>query len=1656
MRKNKSSKISILFIIFISLLIVANTSTATAIKWIFATDGVGYFSTTVRSGKDVMCVEYGGPLKSNSLKSGLKEGDTAEDFCSECKESHPRPDVRNDSSEKEETDTDEDVVEKAYNTEYTTLDPVDISLHQDVAYILTFGSDKEVNQTAMWQSSLNETGEYTLDQIKNTHASTFVDDAGLGDEAKKYKTFQEANFKNGSGFTKADNTDYDQWKIAVDQDDDTYTVGKYNIQYLEYSLDEIEAPTLQHWDGITNDSAADTTKKFSYIYNMKLKDQDGNELPILEIIAADTGDIINNRTDYKYPHNGEEFYVKFAYSPDIEEVFLDIEFKYLEKCETTVEKLNGTIYEWAWVEQDHSGTGHDHSCSDASADANHHHDCGYTTHNCDLDSSCGYTEHLHNYNGAECGTYADDYPDCLDEENYDWDCTETLNDDWGCNTYDHKEWILQKAYYRDAQTLLELTKWEGAIYWGYPVWKMDTLTTIPGGKGFRMELEGIVFIDLPGDKNTVDITAVNGLYDAGHDTPLPDIEVTLYEEGGTLATLLQEAGEIRTNPTLTDSDGHYVFKGLDAHKRYYVTFKINGQYLESTMYTADVSQYNTSNWAVSSKASILDSERDAYNSKFEEIHSSPGNYTTINNITGFGLSQNKTYNIFEQSYDKAQQEANDIETLQNDITQRIRNYISSNGTYPDSSAKTSIYQAVASANSGISEVKNKIQYIVDMEVIATTGNHSTIQYYPVYSKFVIDTVSRTIGATTYNAIYDGQRQINFGALIREKFDLKIAKDIYEVRITINGREHIYKCNSRQDEEVSTEIRGSDVLFEASSGRHNAYERDLRESDVRFIDYISRNPDRMLRVYVTYRTRVTNQSDSAITGYITGLNDFYSEDYTYLDSRVVKYNSAGVEFDNVLTWTNDTSTNTLTTTGISNIGLDVSEYFDIYTNFEVTTEAILDLLSNDETTKENYVEITGYKTYYTNQRAFRDGDVINSAGYKAGLVDRDSRPGDFEVTDAVKKFVEYSYTSAFKNKDGTTKTKESLTIFQDDADKAPGLNLKLLVENRCLKGNVWEDKIVREALENYNIRKGNGERDDSQPITNLRVELIDMQGLVTSTDSGLSSYSSYNAIADIYNRNNLSDATSNNGFKPAVTYTQSDGTYEFSGYIPGDYLVRFIYGETTILATDSTGKKVYNGEDYKSTLYTESDHQYMTSANEARYWYDETKNQIKSDAQDNLTRRNEINNINSTLDFYNASVLDYYQNRKPEYLADLETKTKLFADTEKLIMEVEYTEIEAEYTREKYVTNKSYVVENVDFGLVERPRQELTITKDIENIRLIANSGQTIFDAEEKTNNLAWVTPIKDIYNRDNDRNGMIQATIDENLMHGATIKVLYKISVENTGEKDYILSDGTVDKNFYNTGIPLSTSKLVATKADYIIDYVENNLKFNTDDQLDIIDKDKGYNKYWEFVKGEDNSGNSIDNLSTILTADNNSLIDPSLDTVVKGYNTIIKATDDSPLLYNLIPADKRGEQKETLATATNPTTKTETLLFLTKVLDTSDNTNDNFMYNNSLEIIKFSNLVGRRHYNNVSKSKYNEEDQITKDEVVTSIPGNYDPRNASDTTRSNDTVTREVDRDYAERITVLVPFGQRNMIWIIIGSIIAVAILGVGIILIKKKVLRK
>ena len=442
---------------------------------------------------------------------------------------------------------------------------------------------------------------------------------------------------------------------------------------------------------------------------------------------------------------------------------------------------------------------------------------------------------------------------------------------------------------------------------------------------------------------------------------------------------------------------------------------------------------------------------------------------------------------------------------------------------------------------------------------------------------------------------------------------------------------------------------------------------------------------------------------------------------------------------------------------------------------------------------------------------------------------------------------------------------------------------------------------------------------------------------------------------------------------------------------------------------------------------------ITSDKQIGYLYDITasdnakvnnENIRPSDAKDIESRRFEVNNYSNAgkagVTNYLAEVL---ASHKADYetmydratlLKDLINNTQMRAETGLIVIDLEYDTQSTEYNKQ---TQGQYRISNVDFGLEERPKAQIEIEKQIANVKLVRADGATLFDASDTATNVTWRkhqdyrTGYKnkmldpDIFGtiakiREDNKNkfGLVQLTMDEELMHGATIQITYTVKVTNVGEVDYynIYYYGSEpiemqDRLFYYKGEKSQNAQIVTTRADQVLDYVANNLQFNAET-----------NGNWH----------TIDQRVVITGEPKTTLVNGKLSNVLQTYNTIISTEN---LNKDLVPV---------LADKNNASTMVP--LVLTQMI-TAENDTDDLTYRNIVEIVKTTNTVGRR--------------------MEYSVVGNQDPTENP----------QELDSDKAEIVRILPPFGNAGLPIMIIAVTIAGAALAVGgIIFIKKKVLNK
>ena len=333
----------------------------------------------------------------------------------------------------------------------------------------------------------------------------------------------------------------------------------------------------------------------------------------------------------------------------------------------------------------------------------------------------------------------------------------------------------------------------------------------------------------------------------------------------------------------------------------------------------------------------------------------------------------------------------------------------------------------------------------------------------------------------------------------------------------------------------------------------------------------------------------------------------------------------------------------------------------------------------------------------------------------------------------------------------------------------------------------------------------------------------------------------------------------------------------------------------------------------------------------------------------------------------------------------------------------------------YSNTQDYTIDNIDLGLVERPRAQLKLNKQVTNFKIVLANQQVLFNSNQQVNNLVYskhsghkvnktntyedlrLYSVEVSANNTKESPELIQAYMDDELLEGAKMQVEYTLTVTNVGEVDYNR------KQFYYLGTGGKT--ISKTNARNVIDYHSNSLKFDGND-----------NGQWNVKTGDELQPNG---------QINNYVVNGRYANELKTYDTLL-VTDD--LSGDLLPelASKDGSSKSTK-------------LVLTSELS-SDTAGGNLIYNNLAEIVATTNSQGRRmQFSIVGNQQMGDQ----------SLGNNAAPGANS----GEDLITpSEIDADSAQKIVIMPPTGEnKNYIPIIVGLIVGAIVIIGAVILIRK-----
>lgn len=554
-------------------------------------------------------------------------------------------------------------------------------------------------------------------------------------------------------------------------------------------------------------------------------------------------------------------------------------------------------------------------------------------------------------------------------------------------------------------------------------------------------------------------------------------------------------------------------------------------------------------------------------------------------------------------------------------------------------------------------------------------------------------------------------------------------------------------------------------------------------------------------------------------------------------------------------------------------------------------------------------------------------------------------------------------------------------YEDDTDYAPGLILEV-ANPREIKGTVFEDNAVDPTAGGVNNeRLGNGIFDDGEKT-------------ISGVQVGLYKEADFEEIKDEDGK--IIDMQLESGAKPVGTTTYEgdnkdstgkDGTFTIKDFVPGEYRIVYTWGDDK-----------YTVEDYKSTIWTSANK--YEKENNKKTWYRVNTHIRYSDAKDNYATRLKIDSEDTSID-------------KMDSMTNID---KMDSKTNSMTFGVELNDIYNRKTETSGIDKVTFSIENIDFGVIERPRQSIDVTKRAKSMKITLANGQVIADAKivEEDGKLQLEQQVKGVIytepsDKNNPKNGQIKAEIDNELIQGATVEIKYEIKVQNNSEIDYD------SKDYYWYGYEKDEDKekdIVKVKASGVYDYLDNTMIANDEntewETKTIVDYNKKVSKptiMEEYFKYQSSS----------IDASGNTEIRVWYEEFKEQYATAIKNWEITEI---------KEARKKKLADKT-------------------------ILYNADLEKelapgeSKNASLTALKLLTNTDKIELNNDIEITETTRKTRTGRKVTPKYSSL-------------YDRGETVTIIPPTGEnKNYILITIVAISFFVILGTGIVFIKKKILK-
>lgn len=721
-----------------------------------------------------------------------------------------------------------------------------------------------------------------------------------------------------------------------------------------------------------------------------------------------------------------------------------------------------------------------------------------------------------------------------------------------------------------------------------------------------------------------------------------------------------------------------------------------------------------------------------------------------------------------------------------------------------------------SKNSKAMEYSMDIKELEDNNLTGTEGDYpgKAVTYYKegeklLYYKLLTGNTSRL--TDYYNKETNEIENINLGLAEKITPQFAVTEEIAYTKIKYKDNIYKYEYTSENQQIEDT----YPTVYEQVSSK--TFTGPIYPSDI--AAYINNNNN--LDVYVVYRIAVKNVTNYHIDNiydeqkmYISSLTNNFDTDRYELDSTIFSLDDENVS-NNFSLWSQ-------TEVGAAKYGLkeDNSVYKNglesnqtgiSYIQFKLKEDAkkkilLKNLTEDDIKSAPSVAYVTAYHEYLRKDNLWKHSDNNQDYSYD-GRVDSKKKYG--------KDTKNYLHKSISETRDSS-----NLYIrFELPKDESGN------VMERTISGTVFEDNNIKtkEVV-------GNGIKDDNEKsVKGVKVELIDESG----------------NVVDLYQYNVKSENENYAYTKTeASTTTDENGNYSFKGVVPGNYYIRFTYGQGNEVTSKISNADV-KINDYKSTIINTDKQGAGNVIKDAldsnddpnTTWYLSLNGNNYSTAIDNSNNREKMNNYIYKNE--NDKTVVYQKNGDEEKAIDnpfttMDAKTpKTQILLEKMASNIIENKFIEETTRDPeneekldyyYTVNNGNMLSNFsgfNFGIITQPKTEINIEKKIKNVELVVQNGVSLANVNPANSNSKYVTALDKL----TEGSQSVKAEMDKDLIYGTKLATTYEITVKNNSDLDYKGYD------YYKYGIVNDKSEQKVTTVEEVVDNLDEKYK----DSVEVI-----------------------------------------------------------------------------------------------------------------------------------------------------------------------------------------------------------------------------